>query len=346
VDRSDFQFFFAWAAFVLLPFNLFAGGLLAPKLGLADFCIALVLGLGATIALGLPAVLIAHRSGTTFSQSARTIVRGRWILLALVLVVPLVNVGWYSIQTAAAAEALATFVGRAEARAPAAFAFAFLFAAGPLLFGYTWLSRTGALACGVVVLAFAWVFATTGMPEFPAEVRRPAQGTVLDGALLVLGTWVFSSTTCVMDLARFGRTSLGTAVGFALGLILADRGLIALGYAMASQDPERNMLAAFLTATSLPGLLFLLLALWSTNDSNVYSTLQAFAGLHLPAIPLTLFATSIAGLAAAVWGDELFGFVGGWLSAMGWLGIGFGGLWWCVLLRGYPNPAPKVNRRI
>lgn len=334
--RSSTGFFFAWAGLVLLPFNIIAGSLLSQKLGPESFLVALALGLGGIVLLGIPAVLIAQRTGWTFPSAAYECFP-RPLASFLVTLAPGVNFGWYALQTAAAAQAVEAISGGAIPAGWSAVPLALLFAAGPLLFGFSWLSRTGALACFGVAAIMIWLL--TGLSwDTPAGVESGAESSVLQGMLLILGTWVFSSTTGVMDLARFAASRRGALIAFVMGLTLADGCLIALGYALGVGAGSADMLGSFLSGGNWPGFLFLIAALWSTNDSNAYSTMMVLERLRLPLVPAMLLFALASGGAAALWEDHLYQAFGWWLQAMGWSGLVLGGLWWLVLGRQKLDP--------
>ena len=324
--RASLGFFFSWSGLVLLPFNLVVGGMLGAGLRPSEFVLVLTFGVFCTILLGAPAVLVAQRTRLNFPQSAfQHLPRpAAGILVALA---PLVSLGWFTLQTAVAAGALQAVSAGALPATLTAIPLSLAFIAGPLLLGYSWLSRTGALATAIVAVLMLHLGSSAAHGIEPQHA--PAGLSLAQGLLLVLGTWVFSSTTSVMDLARFAGSGRGALVAFAAGLILANGGLIAIGYWLtrtAGPDPLKQ----FLSGTQFLGFLFLLLSLWSTNDANAYSTMQVLERLRMPVRTTTIVSAVAAGAAAASWGDVLGDVLGWWLGAMGWLGVGIGAAWWVV----------------
>lgn len=333
VKRSDTSFLFAWTAFVLLPFNLIAGSLLT-ALSPSDFRISLIVGLGLTMFFGLPAVIIAQTRDWTYPEAAYAILP-KIVAIPLVWLVPAVSLGWFTLQTAAAAHAISAVTGGLLPIAYVGVPVALLFVAGPLLFGFRWLSRTGAVACLGAAAVVAWlVFTTDQMPANSVSHPHAAAKNGLEAVLLILGTWVFSSTTCVMDLARFAKSRPGAVLAFVIGLLVGNGALITLGYALSRTDSTREMLDIFLSGAQLPGFVFLFASLWSTNDSNAYSTMQVLRRVGAPVRPLMLLYALIGGSVAAAFSGRLLNdALGVWLQAMGWTGVAIGLMWWIVLLK-------------
>lgn len=332
VKRSDASFLFAWTAFVLLPFNLIAGSLLT-ALTPSAFTISLIVGLGLTMFFGVPAVVIAQERCWTYPEAAYAILP-KVVAIPFVWLVPAVSLGWFTLQTAAAAHAINAVTNGLLPTTYLGVPLSLLFVAGPLLFGFWWLSRTGAIACLGATAVVAWLVMTTDqIPADSVSNRTIATTQFFHAVVLILGTWVFSSTTCVMDLARFARSRSGAVLAFVAGLLVGNGALIALGYALSRTDSTRQILDVFLSGAQLPGFVFLFASLWSTNDSNAYSTMQVLRRVGAPVRPLMLLYALVAGGAAAVSARILHGVLGVWLQAMGWIGVAIGLMWWIVLLR-------------
>jgi len=338
------QFFFAWAAFVFLPVNVLTGVALAKQVAPNAFHVAIVLGMLLLALSVVPAAMIASQSRASFSGAMFALLP---VMLALpiVAIVPLVNIGWFAIQLAALGlltKRLLPGWGNADI---CIIAWAIVCAAGPLVFGFRWLSATGAIALLVAVVAVIVEVATVHATQVGAVAidltATSSWAAVWTAAWMVYGTWAFSSASCVMDLARFARPSLPTAVAAVLGLLVADLCLIGLGYFLARNGLAVESTLALSKAHYGLAYAFFIAGLWSTNDSNIYSTRIAIRNMGLRAEFWPWLFVGLATVVAITVKDELFNWIGRWLILMGWIAVPLTGWWWFVLLKKKHSNIPQ-----
>ncbi|WP_315828395.1 MULTISPECIES: hypothetical protein [unclassified Bradyrhizobium] len=246
--------------------------------------------------------------------------------------------GWFAIQLAALGILTDEISGRWLPTGGWIAIWAALCAVGPLLFGYRWLSLTGGIALLVAVLVGAFELASIhasvefGHRAGSVELFAASQGVWLT-AWSVFGTWAFSSASCVMDLARFSSSKIGAVVAAVAALALADISLIGFGYYMARLGLVLDASSGLPDVSVAIGFCFFIAGLWSTNDSNLYSTSIALQNMGARSkIWPWLFVCIAAGFAIALKSD-LFGWIGQWLILMGWIAIPLCALWWYVLFR-------------
>lgn len=329
IGREWWQLTAAWGAFVFLPFNLFAGTLISKGFGATDAVLGLICGSAILLSLTVPAVLYASITGRTYAEAIDEEITNEPIRFALKLLVPLVNIGWFAIQTIAAThivrpgqEGLSMFFWYAG--------MATIFIAGPLLRGYTWLYRSGMVAI-VAMMGAMVVIVLTGTPQ-EMSWGSPVFGKVSDAALLVVGTWIFSSTTCVMDVARSLRHPGKAVTAVLVGTVAADLGLLLVGF---FYPDSASVFLSETEGSKLFGILagfFMIIALWSTNDSNFFSTEKALQRLGVPSKYTAIAVVLLTGCIGTIVGRDLFSLIGGWLQLMGWIGIPMG-LFWLVKVR-------------
>lgn len=319
----------AWGAFVFIPFNLFAGTMIGREFEAGDALIGVVLGSIILLALTVPAVWYASLTGRTYAESVSAEINHPALRFVLMLLVPLVNCGWFAIQTIAATNiirpgqsGLSMFLWCAG--------FATAFVAGPIIWGYAWLHRTGAIA--LVAMLSGIVFIVIGGEPHSTSWSVTSHERITDVALLVIGTWIFSSTTCVMDVARQLRNPSTAISAILFGTAIADVSLIIIGllYPTSSAlflggSEDRRVLNSLST-------LFILIALWSTNDSNFYSTDRALKQFGLQSGSSALIVVILTASVGMMVGPRLFDIVGNWLKLMGWIGIPMG-VFWLIRLR-------------
>ena len=99
VDKDWLHLAAAWAAFVFIPFNLFAGTLIAKAFTASEAIIGLLLGSTVLCLLTVPSVIYAYITGRTYAQAIEIEIGNRLIRTLLKLLVPVVTIGWFSIQT-------------------------------------------------------------------------------------------------------------------------------------------------------------------------------------------------------------------------------------------------------
>lgn len=320
----------AWAAFVFIPFNLFAGVLLGNNFGSSDALAGLCVGAVVLLSLTIAPVAYASATGRTFADAVQHEIRVPAINAGLRALVPVVNIGWFAIQTIAAVQLVARPSGAMSSVFAHAVA-ATIFIAGPVLAGYRWLAYFGAVGVAAMVAALAVVLMT--------DSARAIDGTMLHwydtgrAAALVVGTWIFSSTTIVMDVAREVPRPRAAVAAILCGTAVANILLIAVGFFYP------RLTAVLLepgSGSSTFGLLIaalLIIALWTTNDSNFYSTEKALRSFGVPTTATSLVVIAVTAIAGVAVGDGLFVLVGPWLQLMGWIGIPMGVFWAIRYLR-------------
>lgn len=327
VTREWVRLAAAWAAFVFIPFNLFAGILIAKEFTSSEAVAGLFFGSIALCLLTVPPILYASITGRTYAAAIEAEISNNILATLLKLLVPVVNIGWFSIQTVAATQAAFGSIEQPEVMFLLYAGTAAIFVLGPIFGGYVWLYRFGAIGVLAMALGFITIVGSGETHEF--SWATPAWKNVSKAGLFVLGTWIFSSTTCVMDVAREVRQPRTAVTAILVGTITADVSLMTIGFLypeftsrLIGETSEKGIFG-ILAAT------FVIIALWSTNDSNFYSTEKALHNLGVPTIltaGLVVVATAAIGVLI---GDRFFSVIAPWLQAMGWIGIPLG-LFWLV----------------
>ena len=340
---TPLDLFWAWSAFVFVSANLITGGVLARFFHPAQAMLALLVGMFLLFLMSAPAVWLAVQEKWNYQAAIRKTLGHSWprLAVAVVLLVPVVNIGWFAIQTAMVSDSIAILFKRPHWSWWLAISLAIAFAVGPCLGGFRWLAKAGqiailALSVLLVLAIFEWTSATqtqslgSGIPNTSVTSSKQWWNV---GVLSVVGSWVFSSTTCVMDVVCYVRKRWPATIAVWLGLLIGDGLLITLGYFLFRSTGTVEIRSLLGKSYSFLAVLFLLLNIWSTNDSNLFSTGRALAITGWNAKICLLVPAFIGGLLAALWGPHLFDWFGRWLQVMGWVGIGFSLLWWIVWFR-------------
>lgn len=327
---SSFGLFWAWSAFVLVPVNFFAGTLLAGRLGPIEAAAAFCLGFVVLCAVSYAPVIVSTENKLTYAQAVKKFIRAPSLAVAMIAIVPLINICWYAIQLALAVTLLASaFPIFSRFSISATFAVSFMFAAGPMFLHYRWLKWFGAIALISVFVAlyFSSLHYTWPPPQEPGSFRV---WSVASAGITIIGTWIFSSVTCVMDVARHADNGRSAWLAVSAGLFIADILLITLGYISAGWGILS--LEDFVSVLGPAGTVAVFVSIWSTNDSNFFSTLKAAEAFGLRRWTVFVGTSVVSALLALAGQHALLNYLGTWLTIMAWLGLPIA-VFWLIILR-------------
>lgn len=111
-----------------------------------------------------------------------------------------------------------------------------------------------------------------------------------------------------------------------LATFLTNILLIALGYFI-------NTTIEAMAATSIVNLIALLVAIWTTNDSNFYSTMRSLEELGISKKKTLLCVPLISCVLSLLIVEKFETYLIEWLSLMSWIGIPIGIMWWIFFLK-------------
>jgi purine-cytosine permease-like protein len=80
--------------------------------------------------------------------------------------------------------------------------------------------------------------------------------------------------------------------------------------------------------------LLLLLNIWTTNDSNFFSSQKVIQTLGVKKQYTFLILPLLNGFLAITFQDDLFSLIGSWLKLMGWMAIPLTLFWWYIVVKG------------
>lgn len=332
-DYPPSSLFWSWGAFVFLSVNFFTGVLIARNSGIGSAIIGALSGFALLSLAVFPVVNISTRNDRNYSESIKIYIKNPIMKTVLILLVPVINTGWYSIQLTIVLSLLISVFPRLGAYVYIVSIFlAFLFASGAFRFGYKWLRYSGSASMIVLVVLFIFnVFVHQW--DTGKLMKSPFEGNIFGVIQLVFGTWVFSSVTCLMDIARHVRSPKPAFIYVISALFVADILLIMLGYISASILDIGSMDEFLETSGGFLAALAVILNIWSTNDSNFYSTMKALETLKIDKFNVFLIVCLISGVVAGYGQGELFNMIGRWLILMSWIGVPLAIYWWIQFLR-------------
>lgn len=237
--------------------------------------------------------------------------------------IPIVNIGWYAIQTVMFVDIINNYSDlSSSAYAILILLMSYIFAIGVTKYEYLWLKNIGLI--GMLIMVIMLLFnLEIGENIIYGFVRGE---NIYKYIIEILGTWVFSSVTCIMDITAHVYDAKRGFKYIVMATFLTNTLLIVLGYLMAVS-------IEVFTAMSILNLVAILVAIWTTNDSNFYSTLCSLEVLGLTPKKIFIFIPLISSLVAIFWIKDFESFIVKWLSVMSWIGIPIGIMWWIVYIK-------------
>lgn len=298
--KSFFSLTIVWTGFVFLITSMIAGGGLVSGLDLYQVVLASILG---NVFLSVVAVLIAiisSKSGLSFALITRFSFGAKGSKLAT-LFVPVVNIGWYTIQSATYGHFISSIFGITGL---AEVGIMFLCAIGMGLFalvGIRALTILGYIAIPAIIylsLGAAFKATSIGGLEHLVNYVPPMDISLVEGMGIVIGTWILSTATCIADIMRFAKSTKQAVCSTVLGLILGNSLLIICG-AVAAIGTGNSDLCDMLKSLGLviPAFILMTTNLFTTNATNLYSTSLNLANtIHLDRRKLIVGILVICGL--------------------------------------------------
>lgn len=274
--KSCFSLTIVWTGFVFLVTSMMAGGGLAAGLTCKELLLAMVLGnIFLCIIAGLTSI-IAYKTGLTFALLTRYSFGDAGSRIAS-LFVPIVNIGWYTIQASLYGHFIAqlfdfSYIGEMIAMILSAIimgVFAILGIKSLTVFGYIAIPSIVFLSLGTAARSVqtlgGWQSVFEYVPTHPIDL--------FTGITIVIGTWILSTATCIADIMRYGKSKKDVIIASTIGLLGGNTLMISCGAiaGIAMNDGDLiNVLLNF--GLVFPSLLLLTTNIFTTNGANLYST--------------------------------------------------------------------------
>lgn len=274
--RSFWSITVVWTGYVFLVTSMMAGGGLASGLSMGEIVGATLAG---NIFLSAVAVLISYiacTTGLTFALITRHSF-GCEGSRAASLFAPLINLGWYTIQSALYGHLIAQIFGLGETGEYMAMAGSALVMGIFAVIGMEALTVLGLVAIpAIIFLSIATAMrAVSGvdggfgalMAAVPADPIPWSKGVIL-----VIGTWIFSAATCIADIMRYARNVKDAIVSAVISLVLGNSLLIICGAVTAFAVKESDLTSVLLKlGLVVPAIILMTTNIFTTNATNLYS---------------------------------------------------------------------------
>ena len=317
--KSFLSITMVWTGFIFVVTSMMAGGGLSSGLSLKEIIIVTLLG---NIFLSIIAILvsiIASRTGLSFALLCRYSFGEKGSRLAS-LFIPAVNIGWYTIQAAVYGHLIANIFNLSPVYENIAMIFSAIIMGVFAIIGIGALTVLGFVAIpAIIFLSIATTVKAVGIAGgmdiifsvVPAEVNKISIAT---GLTIVIGTWIFSASTCIADFMRFAKNVKEAIISTTLGLVIGNTLLILSG-AITAMALKNSDLSNVLLGMGLivPSLILMTTNIFTTNGGNLYSTglnlSNALKIEHKKILIIVLILSALLTLLKPYKIDALFGFL-------------------------------------
>lgn len=274
--KTYFSLTIVWTGFVFVITSMMAGGGLAEGMDFKNIILATI---GGNIFLSIIAVLIsmiACRTGLTFALLTRYSFGSNGSRVAS-LFVPIVNLGWYTIQAATYGHFVAQVfhmngIGEGICMAVSAIImgiFAMCGIKAITILGYIAIPAIVFLSIATAIRSLGVIGGLESLLSYMPSTNMP----LFTGITAVIGTWILSTATCIADIMRYAKDTKAAIAATLTGLLGGNILMIVCG-AIAAIAMENSDLTVILLGFGLvvPSLILMTTNIFTTNAANLYST--------------------------------------------------------------------------
>lgn len=273
--KSYFSLTIIWTGFVFVITSMMAGGGLSAGLSFRGIIIATIIG---NIFLSIIAVsisMIACKTGLTFALMTKYSFGETGSRIASFFV-PVVNVGWYTIQAATYGHFLALVfhlnpAGELICMAVSAIVMGFF-----TFKGIKMIAILGYIAIpAIIFLSLATSIRAVNSVGIGMIFNYTPAGhiTLSGGITAVIGTWILSTSTCIADIMRYAKSTKEAVAATLTGLIGGNIFMIMCGAVTSISVGDSDLTNVLLSmGLIIPCLLLMTTNIFTTNASNLYST--------------------------------------------------------------------------
>lgn len=315
--KTYFSLTIIWTGFVFVITSMMAGGGLAAGLNFKNIILATILG---NVFLSIIAVLvciIASKTGLTFALMTRYSFGSSGSKVASIFV-PVVNIGWYTIQAATYGHFIAQVfklgdIGEGICMAASAIVmgiFAMLGIKAIAILGYIAIPAIIFLSIATAIRSLGVIGGIEALLAYEPSSNMP----LFTGITAVIGTWVLSTATCIADIMRYAKSTSAAIKATLTGLLGGNILMIVCG-AVAAIAMNNSDLTVVLLGFGLvfPCLILMTTNIFTTNAANLYSTslnlANAFKMDRNKMLAILLVISALATLTKPYEIDSLFTFL-------------------------------------
>ena len=299
--KSYFSLTIVWTGFVFVITSMMAGGGLSAGLDFKMILVAVLLGNVFLSVIAILVSIIASKTGLTFALMTRYSFGEKGSRIASMFV-PIVNIGWYTIQAATYGHFIAqafSFGDIAELICMAVSAVVMgIFA----MKGIRAISILGYIAIpAIIFLSLATSIRAVGMIGLDGLWNYTPEGhiTLSSGITVVIGTWILSTSTCIADIMRYAKSTKEAIAATLTGLLGGNIFMILCGTITSVAVGDSDLTNVLLSMGLLvPCLILMTTNIFTTNASNLYSTsLNLSNAFHMDRQKIIVVLLAISALA-------------------------------------------------
>lgn len=273
--KSYFSLTIIWTGFVFVITSMMAGGGLSAGLNFRMIIIATILGNVFLSAIAVAVSIIASKTGLTFALMTRYSFGEKGSRIASFFV-PVVNLGWYTIQAATYGHFIAQAFRLGEPGEMICMALSAIVMGIFTFKGIKAITILGYIAIpAIVFLSLATSIRAMDTVGIAGILNYVPENTITlaSGITAVIGTWILSTATCIADIMRYAKSTKEAVAATLTGLLGGNIFMILCGAITSIAVGDSDLTNVLLSMGLLiPSLLLMTTNIFTTNASNLYST--------------------------------------------------------------------------
>ena len=299
--KSYFSLTIVWTGFVFVITSMMAGGGLSAGLDFKMILLAVLLGNVFLSAIAILVSIIASRTGLTFALMTRYSFGEKGSRIASMFV-PIVNIGWYTIQAATYGHFIAQAFGFGDITELICMAVSAVVMGIFAMKGIKAISILGYIAIpAIIFLSLATSIRAVGMVGLDGLWNYTPEGHIMlsSGITVVIGTWILSTSTCIADIMRYAKSTKEAIAATLTGLLGGNIFMILCGTITSVAVGDSDLTNVLLSMGLLvPCLILMTTNIFTTNASNLYSTsLNLSNAFHMDRQKIIVVLLAISALA-------------------------------------------------
>lgn len=299
--KSYFSLTIVWTGFVFVITSMMAGGGLSAGLDFKMILVAVLLGNVFLSVIAILVSIIASKTGLTFALMTRYSFGEKGSRIASMFV-PIVNIGWYTIQAATYGHFIAQAFGFGDIAELICMAVSAVVMGIFAMKGIRAISILGYIAIpAIIFLSLATSIRAVGMIGLDGLWNYTPEGhiTLSSGITVVIGTWILSTSTCIADIMRYAKSTKEAIAATLTGLLGGNIFMILCGTITSVAVGDSDLTNVLLSMGLLvPCLILMTTNIFTTNASNLYSTsLNLSNAFHMDRQKIIVVLLAISALA-------------------------------------------------
>lgn len=284
LDRRSSTFSVAMVAsgFCVSMSGMYAGAALAKGLSFKEAILSAFIGNLILTLYGSLMGIIGTREGLSSSRlSIYSFGKKGYKIVAFVLAITMA--GWFAIQAGLFGSAFSEIFPHKNFITSAEFAsfwggILMMFTAVIGIKGLSTLSKIAVPAIFIcAVIAMVMGVQSIGGINFLLTIKPTEQWSLARGVVIVVGSFA-AGAAAQADVSRYAKDSKASLYSTIVGYGLANTFIIIAGYIIIATTQVNNLPKAMIQlGLGVPALIVLILAQWTTNDNNIYTSSLGFA---------------------------------------------------------------------